>query len=85
MSGPAVRPDSDFSQAAVRQIACHNPAEPAEITETGGRIAYSLRVLDALGFSNLTRSIKFLKDLQKQSGQNGFLESEWSPKMDAST
>jgi hypothetical protein len=31
-------------------MACHNPAECAEIGETGGRIAYNLRVLNALGF-----------------------------------
>jgi hypothetical protein len=46
-------------------MACHGPAECAEIADTGGLIVYNLRVFNTRASSNLTRSTKLLKELQK--------------------
>ena len=65
-------------------MACQGVAECADIGDREARIVYPLRVFNTTFFSNLTRSTKFLKDLQKQNNPNPFfgvhLESEnWTP------
>jgi hypothetical protein len=65
-------------------MACQGVAECADIGDREARIVYPLRVFNTKFFSNLTRSTKFLKDLQKQNGPNAFFgvqmqSKQWTP------
>jgi hypothetical protein len=84
-SGPAVRPDSDFSQAGRVPMACHNPAERAEIADTEVRVVYNLRVFNSLVFFESHQVHQIPQRLTKTERPKCVF---WSPngvqKMDAS-
>ena len=66
-------------------MACHDPAERAEITGTAVPIVYNLRDFNILVLFRVSPGPpNSSKTYQNRTGPTRFLESKWSPKMDAS-